>query len=88
MKGVRLSDDERARSRAMIVDANGCVLAASDGAGALTERLAVNFSGRKHGYELSASGQQIVAFHHTPGYETYDGLGWYGVISQQLEALG
>ena len=88
VKGVRLSDDERARSRAMIVDANGCVLAASDGAGALTERLAVNFSGRKHGYELSASGQQIVAFHHTPGYETYDGLGWYGVISQQLEALG
>jgi hypothetical protein len=22
----------------------------------------------------------LVAFHATPGYETYKGLGWYGVI--------
>jgi len=22
----------------------------------------------------------MVAFHATPGYETYRGLGWYGVI--------
>jgi len=24
-----------------------------------------------------------VAFHLTPGYETYRGLGWYGVIAQR-----
>ena len=28
----------------------------------------------------------VVAFHHTPGYETYRGLGWYGVILQSAAA--
>jgi hypothetical protein len=25
---------------------------------------------------------RLIAFHLTPGYETYRGLGWYGVIEQ------
>lgn len=26
---------------------------------------------------------RIVAFHRTPGYETHNGLGWYGAIVQR-----
>ncbi|MBW8860732.1 MAG: chemotaxis protein, partial [Caulobacter sp.] len=28
----------------------------------------------------------LVAFHATPGYETYRGLGWYGCLVQTAEA--
>jgi hypothetical protein len=87
VRGVRLSDEERARSRVLIVDGNGGVLAASNGAGALTERLPVNFGGRKSGFEIDPM-KRLLAFHHTPGYETYEGLGWYGVIVQEAEDIG
>ena len=58
---------------------------------ALGDPLAAARAGREHfrlrtegklsGHYVDASGQ-MVAFHRTPGYETYDGLGWYGVIVQ------
>jgi hypothetical protein len=78
--GLRLSDEERARTRALLLDAEGRVIAASDRRGLLTERLALRTEGRESGYY--ADGETVVGFAHTPGYETYKGLGWYGAIVQ------
>ena len=44
-----------------------------------TEHLALTQKGGKSGVYKDTSGLQV-AFHLTPGYETYKGLGWYGVI--------
>ena len=40
VQGVRLNDDERGRTRVMLVDVNRRVIAASDGKGILAETLA------------------------------------------------
>src|SRR4051794_39363964 len=80
--GVRLSEAERARSRALLVDARHRVIASSDGRGILTEVIELSTNGRSHGFYVDSKGQTI-AFHATPGYETYRGLGWYGVIIQR-----
>ncbi|MFT0174554.1 methyl-accepting chemotaxis protein [Paraburkholderia mimosarum] len=82
VKGVRLSEEEWTRSRCMIVDSNFRVIAASDGKGILTERLHLQVDGRQAGYYRASDGT-IVSFAATPGYETYRGLGWYGVICQK-----
>lgn len=81
VEGVRLSDDERAYSRVMLVDAAHRIIASSCGRGVLTERLSLRLDGRDSGYYVGQDGS-LVAFHATPGYETYRGLGWYGVIVQ------
>ena len=79
--GVRLSPEERARSRVMLVDATGRVIAACDGEGLLTEHVALPKGGALSGFVVEASGDSL-AYHRTPGYETYRGLGWSGVIRQ------
>jgi hypothetical protein len=84
VSGVRLTEEERKRSRVLLVDGAGKVLAASDGKGALSEHIPVSLQGRDSGYELDSE-RRLTAFHHTPGYETYRGLGWYGVIIQEPE---
>ena len=47
---------------------------------------AINFpletGDKDRGYYYGADGS-LFAFAHTIGYETYDGLGWYGVITQK-----
>jgi hypothetical protein len=77
--GVRLSDEERTRARAMIVDSNFRVLASSDERGVLTDTFHLNTEGRAIGPAQNPDGS-VVGFALTPGYETYAGLGWYGVI--------
>jgi hypothetical protein len=82
--GVRLTAEEKARSRVMLLDRGGRVLAASDGHGALTEVFPVgSFNGDLGSY---AKDDQTVGYAATPGYETYEGLGWFGCITQRLEA--
>ncbi|MBW8881495.1 MAG: methyl-accepting chemotaxis protein [Asticcacaulis sp.] len=81
MQGLRLSDAERESARALLVDSAGRVIAASDGQGILTERIQLRAEGRTSGSYNDTAGR-LVAFHRTPGYETYAGLGWYGVIVQ------
>jgi hypothetical protein len=85
--GVRLSDEERSRTRCLLLDARHRVIAASDGQGVLTEifPFAAN-GGARDGHYLDADGA-MVGFALTPGYETYRGLGWYGVIVQALPSL-
>lgn len=79
VEGVRLSEDERRTSRVLLVDAAHRVIAASDGRGILEERLPLDTGGRANGV-FQRPGVGTIAFHATPGYETYRGLGWYGVI--------
>ena len=55
------------------------MIAASDGQGLLTERVSLPLEGRRFGFSQDRSGA-LIAFHATPGYETYKGLGWFGVI--------
>lgn len=82
VEGVRLRPEEKARSRVLILDAANRVIAASDGQGVLTERFNLVTGGRESGFYTEPGGA-VVAFHKTPGYETYAGLGWHGVIRQE-----
>ena len=78
--GVRFSAEERQRSRALVLDAQRTILASSDGVGVLRDRFPLDTSqGPRGAYEHDG---MTVAYSLTPGYETYAGLGWYGVICQ------
>lgn len=76
VEGIRVDDDA---TRVLLVDSNLRVIAASDGHGLLSERISLALDGRSNGFYQDRCGR-LTAFHATPGYETYRGLGWYGVI--------
>ena len=78
--GVRLTAEERTRSRVMLLDQKGRILAASDGRGVLTETFPLNTAEGPIG--SYADGDLTVGYALTPGYETYKGLGWYGCLAQ------
>jgi hypothetical protein len=77
VQGARI--DAADGARLMLVDSSFRIIAASDRQGLLTERVTLRLEGRRSGFYHDASGTMI-AFHATPGYETYKGLGWFGVI--------
>lgn len=79
--GVRLSDEEWSRTRCMIVDSEYRVIASSDGKGILEEYVLLATEGQESGFYRAKDGS-TVSFAATPGYESYRGLGWYGVIVQ------
>jgi hypothetical protein len=81
--GVRLSEEERKRTRVMILDQNHRILAASDGQGVLSEAVSLDLSGGAMG--SYATGEVTVGYAATPGYETYRGLGWYGCLVQSRQ---
>ncbi len=87
VEGVRLEEGERARSRCLLLDARHRVIASSDGRGLLTETVPLRRSGGTMGHYLEGNGRTI-GYALTPGYETYKGLGWYGVIVQDAEKSG
>jgi hypothetical protein len=76
VEGVRVDDD---KARVLLVDSKFRVIASSDGQALLTEHLPLTQKGGKSGVYKDTSGLQV-AFHLTPGHETYKGLGWFGVI--------
>ncbi|MGA9659241.1 MAG: methyl-accepting chemotaxis protein [Asticcacaulis sp.] len=80
--GIRISPDEKAQTRVMLVDAQGLIIASSDDKGILSEHIRLRTEGRTSGHYMDSSGH-MVAYHRTPGYETYQGLGWYGIIIQK-----
>lgn len=80
VEGLRMPDDERSRTRALLIDSNFRVIAASDGVGLLAEQFSLRAE-QPMGY-YTAEGNSMVGYALTPGYETYAGLGWYGVIQQ------
>src|ERR1700754_107675 len=75
VQGVRVGDADKAR--VLLVDSHFRVIAASDGKGLLTEQIQLSLDGKCCGFYQDRSGG-LVAFHATPGYETYRGLGWFG----------
>jgi hypothetical protein len=81
-QGIRLTEAERNTTRALLVDSSGRVIAASDGKGILHDRVTLRTGGQAFG--TYQDGGSLIAFHRTPGYETYAGLGWYGVIIQKV----
>jgi hypothetical protein len=81
--GLSLSAEERRDCRVMLLDAKHRVIASSDGRGELTDRFPLVTEGRTQGW-YQRNGR-LVAFALTPGYETYKGLGWYGVIDSAAE---
>ena len=81
--GLRVSEADRGVTRALLVDADHRVLAASDGAGVLEERIDLSPAGDAATGSFTRRGGEVVGFARTPGYETYDGLGWYGVVVQR-----
>ncbi|WP_092116765.1 methyl-accepting chemotaxis protein [Bradyrhizobium erythrophlei] len=83
VRGVRIAPEEKDRTKVMLVDAQHRIIASSDGTDRLGTRYPIETGGRTHGYYSKSNA--TVAFHATPGYETYRGLGWYGVIVRQSE---
>lgn len=83
VKGARIDADEWDKTTVMIVDGKRNIIASSDEGHSLNDTLALDTGGRNSGYYV-ASDQSTVAFHATPGYETYRGLGWYGVIRRSV----
>lgn len=83
VQGVRVAPEERALTRVVLVDEAHRVIAASDGCGVLTETRAIDARGRHSGFTCDPRTGAVTAFHQTPGYETYRGLGWCGVIVRQ-----
>jgi len=79
VRGVRIEPEERDRTAVMLVDANGRIIASSEEARTLQKKFQIETNQRNHGFYTRADGTTI-AFHATPGYETYQGLGWHGVI--------
>ncbi len=80
--GVRLTAEEREHTRCLIVDNTLRVIAASDQRGVLKDVYPLDRRKGERGY-YDRDGH-VVAYALTPGYETYEGLGWYGVIEQSL----
>lgn len=85
--GVRLKEDEKGKTRCLLIDRNMTVIAASDRAGVLTETFSLQHKGMNMGNYVEQTGH-YVGFALTPGYETYQGLGWYGVIVQGAGKTG
>ncbi len=81
VQGVALSEEERRDTRVMLLNARHEVIAASDGRCQLGERYPLEASGPSGFYR---KGDRLVSYALTPGYETYEGLGWYGCIESRL----
>ena len=83
VKSVRLSDEEWQRTRCMVVDSTFRVIASSDGK--TGDLFPLRTDGKASGF-YQTNGDSTVSFALTPGYESYQGLGWYGVIEQKPAA--
>jgi hypothetical protein len=79
VRGVRIEPEERDRTAVLLVDANRRIIASSEEAHTLSKHFHIETDNRTHGFYTRSDGT-TVAFHATPGYETYRGLGWHGVI--------
>jgi hypothetical protein len=80
--GVRIEPEEKNRTRCMLVDSNHRIIAASDRKGILSENIHLRINDGTMGNYQDEKGT-MVGYALTPGYETYKGLGWYGVITQE-----
>jgi hypothetical protein len=82
LQGLRFTADERPRARALLLDRHNRVIAASDGVGELQEHFPLDLSGEAMGHSQLRDGR-LMGHALTPGYETYRGMGWRGVVLLQ-----
>ena len=82
VNGVRLDTEEAARTRCLLLDSRFRVIASSDQQGFLQEIVNLRRENQVKGTYVDDSGR-MVGFALTPGYETYKGLGWFGVVIQR-----
>lgn len=75
-----LTQEEWQRSRIMLLDQHFRIIAASDGQGLLNNFMLEHHNQQKGFYFNSSN--ELVAYARTLGYQEYDGLGWYSVITQ------
>lgn len=87
VNSVRLTDEERAKTRCLLLDSRHRVIASSDGRGVLSDTFPLRKTGEGQGSYADDAGR-VIGYARTPGYETYRGLGWYGVIVQDLGSDG
>ena len=80
--GVRLTPEERAHTTCLLVDSQHRIIASSDRKGVLTDRFPIDSHRGERGHFDTNAGD-LIGYALTPGYETYRGLGWYGVIVQR-----
>jgi hypothetical protein len=83
VKGVGLTESEKATTRVMILDKAHKVLAASDDAGLLSEVFPLHAGTEERFYITDG---KLTGFAPTPGYQSYRGLGWYGVVTTSLKS--
>ncbi|PWK61089.1 methyl-accepting chemotaxis protein [Roseicyclus mahoneyensis] len=69
-------------TRLIIADRTGLVLASSDGHGVLSDVIPLAETKEDKGVIATRTGLEY-AYHRTPGFETYEGLGWFGVIARR-----
>lgn len=79
------SEEEWKKSRVLLLDAQRRIIAASDDRDLLKPYKLMDTQGRKGTYLTDDN--RLVAYAKTLGYQEYDGLGWIGVIEQNLSAL-
>ncbi len=82
VNSIRLADDEKTRTRCLLLDSKCRVIASTDAQGILAERVPLQTEQKAAGSYVDTDGNTI-GFALTPGYETYKGLGWYGCIVQK-----
>jgi len=80
VSNVRLTEAERQTTRCLILNSNHRVIAASGRLEDL-DHFPLKTNGQSIGAYVDDSGR-LVGFALTPGYETYQGLGWYGALVQ------
>ncbi|ANN75775.1 methyl-accepting chemotaxis protein [Bordetella flabilis] len=81
LANVRLAPEPGRSVRCMLVDARQRIIASTDGKGLLTDHFSLRLNEEKSGYY--SEGDTLCGYAHTPGYETYPGMGWYGVVVDQ-----
>jgi hypothetical protein len=84
VKGIRIAEEDWQMTRCLLVDENHRVIAASDGRGVLQEQVHLPTDKQVGYYQTD---QTVTGYALTPGYETYPGQGWYGVVVQSLRAV-
>lgn len=87
VNSLRLTDEEKSRTRVVLLDRSHHVIAASDNKGLLEEHLPLRLTDGTRGSYSQQDGSMI-GYALTPGFETYQGLGWYGVLLQSSPATG
>lgn len=76
-----LSADEWQRSHVMLLDHHMRIIASSKDDGLLSQ-YPLKHGNQQKGYYFNEN-NELVAFAKTIGYQEYDGLGWYAVITQK-----